>query len=314
LSGVHALEPLAGGTAAEHTILVIDHIGESARLFRRYLDGFRVVVAASVEAGRRIAREGAVQAAIVVGSNGPPDWTMARRVSEMLGGTPVAACALTTRKMSAHELGAIDCMLKPISRDQVRQALRRLGRNVRTILVADDDPEMVHLLGRLISLASRRYKVWEASSGREALALLEAKRPDAVFLDLVMPDLNGDELLRRIRSAPELEAIPVVLVTGQGFENETVSAEFFGLIQSGGFSVRELMRCLRSSLDVVYRPQATLVQHVEQGVAIDGLGQEVGRAHREGEGTFVNDRADGNGDSLGRRIAFEEMQEVPAVP
>src|SRR5262249_3483532 len=70
LTGAHALEPLAGSDATERTILVIDRIGDSARLFRRYLDGFRIVVAASIETGRRLARECAVHAAIVVGPNG----------------------------------------------------------------------------------------------------------------------------------------------------------------------------------------------------------------------------------------------------
>lgn len=313
LTGAHVMEPPPGADAAEHTILVIDRLGESARLFRRHLDGFRVVVAASSEGARRIAHECAIQAAILVGSNGPPDWATVRRIGEMLDGVPVAACTLTTRKISARELGATDCLLKPIGRDQVRQVLRRLGRKVRTILVVDDDPEMVRLLGRLISLASRRYTVWEAQSGLEALALIDLKRPDAVFLDLVMPDLNGDELLRRIRSAPGLEGIPVVLVTGHGLENETVTAEFFGMTQTGGFSVRELMRCLRGSLEVVYRPQTTLVQHVEQGGSANRLGQEIGRTHGQGEGPLVNDRADGDGDILGRRIAFEGLEEVPAV-
>jgi CheY-like chemotaxis protein/nitrogen-specific signal transduction histidine kinase len=298
---------------AEPIVLVIDHQGEAGRLFQRYLDGFRVVVAESSEGARRIAAENPVQAAVLVSDHGPPDWNVLRHVGELLPGIPVAICALRGRKLTARDLGVAECLLKPISREQVRRALRRLGRHVRTVLVVDDDPEMVHLLARLITLSSRHYIAWEARSGAEALALLETSRPDALFVDLVMPEMSGDELLRRVRARPGLEELPVVLVTGHGIEDEAVTSEFLGVIQSGGFSVRESLRWLRSSLEAVHRPQTTLLKHLEQLGPADGLGQEVGCPHREGEGPLVDDGADGDRNVARRRIAGQDLQEVPAV-
>jgi CheY-like chemotaxis protein len=191
--------------------------------------------------------------------------------------------------VSARELGVADCLLKPIGQAQVRQALKRLGRGVRTVLVVDDDPEMVRLLGRLIALTSRRYTVWEARSGEEALALLGARRPDALFLDLVMPDLCGDVVLRRMRETAALRDVPVVLVTGHGLDDEAITAGYFGISRPDGLSVRELMRCLRVILDAVHRPQPAPLQHLQQRGPADRLGQEVGGADRQGEGTLVHD-------------------------
>jgi signal transduction histidine kinase/DNA-binding response OmpR family regulator len=305
---------LAANTA-EPTILVIDRDreGEAARLFRRHLDGYRVVVAPSGAAARRLMKEHPVEAAILVGSDGPPDLATMRRLGELLSGVPILTCAFGKSKVSLRELGVADCLLKPVGQEQVRHALRRLGRQVQTILVVDDDSEMVRLLGRLISLASRRYKVWEAQSGSEALSLLETKRPDAVFLDLVMPDVAGDQVLRRMRVTDRLRDVPVVLVTGHGIEDETVTAEFLGIIQNEGFSVRELLRWLRTSLDAVHRPQTTLLQHLEQREPTDGFGQEVGCPHREGERPLVDDRADDDRDVAHRRIPGQDLQEFPAV-
>jgi CheY-like chemotaxis protein len=272
-----------------------------------------VLVAAHEEAARRLIEEHAVEAAVTVSFGALPDWNGVRRLSEQLNGIPVASCVLTTRRVTARELAVTDCLLKPIGREQIRHALRKLGRPVRTILVVDDDPEMVRLMARLISLVSRRYTVWEAQSGREALTLLETKRPDAAFLDLVMPGLTGDELVGQIRARPGLESIPIVLVTGHGLENETVTAQFLGLCQNGGFNVRELMRCLRASLEVVRRPQSALGQHLEQRGAADRLGQEVGCPHGHREGPLMDHRADGDGDVPRPVVALEDFQEIPAV-
>ena len=300
-------KPTPGANAGDRTLLVIDREGDAARLFGRHLDGYRVLAARGLETARRIAAENVIQAAIAIGANGPPDWATVRRIGDTFPSVPVMVCALSTRKITARELGVADCLTKPVGREQVRLALRRLGRNVRDILIVDDDAEMVRLLDRLVRLTSRRYVVWEAQSGQEALSLLETKRPDAVLLDLVMPDLSGDELLRRMRELPALRDVPVVLVTGQGLTDETVTAEFFGITQQGGLSVRELMRCVRTSLEAIQRPQSALLQHLEQGGAADGLGQEVGRPHGQGEGALVDDGADDDRRVLSSATAAEHL-------
>jgi signal transduction histidine kinase/CheY-like chemotaxis protein len=257
---------------AERTIVVIDRDGEAARLLCRHLDDVRILVAPPGEGARRIARENVVDAAILVTPHGPPEWSALRQIGETFPGIPVAICALSTRPVAVDGLGIVDCLLKPIGPEQVRHALRRLGRSVRTILVVDDDPEMVRLLTRYVARVSRRYTVWGAPDGPTALALLANGRPDAVFLDLVMPGVGGDELLRHLRTTPELQDVPVVLVTGHGLADERVTAEFFAITQKDGFTTSELMRSLRSSLEAVYRPQTTLLQHLQQRASADGLG------------------------------------------
>lgn len=299
--------PQSRGSDGEHAILVIDRDGDAARLFGRHLDGYRILVARGIESARQICAESVVQAAVVVGPGGPPDWQAIRRIGEIFPEVPVAVCSLSTRKVTARELGVADCLAKPVGREQIRLALRRLGRHVRTVLIVDDDPEMVRLLGCLVRLTSRRYVIREAQTGQDALALLETERPDAVLLDLVMPDLSGEEFLRRMRESPELGGVPVILVTGHGLTDETVTAEFFGLTQRGGLSVRELMRCLRTSLEAVHRPQSALLQHLQQRVPADGLGQEVGSPHGQGERALVHDGADDDRNVARRAVTLENL-------
>jgi DNA-binding response OmpR family regulator len=79
------------------------------------------------------------------------------------------------------------------------------------ILVVDDTPRNVKLLQDL--LAVRGYDVVTAASGSEALALVAAERPDLVLLDVVMPEMSGYEVCRKIRSEPATEILPVIMVT-----------------------------------------------------------------------------------------------------
>src|SRR5215813_4597174 len=79
------------------------------------------------------------------------------------------------------------------------------------ILVVDDTPRNVKLLADL--LAIKGYEVVTATSGREALGQVETDRPDLVLLDVVMPEMSGYEVCRKIREIPETKMLPVVMVT-----------------------------------------------------------------------------------------------------
>jgi len=79
------------------------------------------------------------------------------------------------------------------------------------ILVVDDEPKNVKLLADLLTV--KGYTAITASSGREALAKVEAERPDLVLLDVVMPEMSGYEVCQKIRENPSNEMLPVVMVT-----------------------------------------------------------------------------------------------------
>lgn len=85
------------------------------------------------------------------------------------------------------------------------------------ILVVDDEPAIVRLVR--VKLESDGYAVLTASRGEEALQMLQVDNPDLVILDLMMPDMDGTETLRRIRSRSQL---PVIMLTALGSDREKV--------------------------------------------------------------------------------------------
>jgi CheY-like chemotaxis protein len=87
---------------------------------------------------------------------------------------------------------------------------------MQKILVVDDTTDSRVVLGRLLRLGG--YQTFLADSGPSALTAIKAARPDLVVLDLMMPDMNGIEVLENLRKDPSYIDLPVILYTaiGQG--------------------------------------------------------------------------------------------------
>jgi adenylate cyclase len=92
-----------------------------------------------------------------------------------------------------------------------------------TILAVDDQPANLRLLDAVLS--PRGYRVVRATSGEQALELLPSSGVDLVLLDIVMPGIDGYEVCRRIRSAPETAFLPVVMITASGHREKTRAIE-----------------------------------------------------------------------------------------
>lgn len=82
------------------------------------------------------------------------------------------------------------------------------------MLLVDDDPEIRHL-ARIALERAGGHEVECAGTGEEALAAAAARRPDAVLLDVLLPDADGVDLLARLRGIEGMEEVPVVFLTGK---------------------------------------------------------------------------------------------------
>lgn len=91
------------------------------------------------------------------------------------------------------------------------------------ILIVDDDP--INLIALSNQLAIHNYHLEKASSGKEALNFIESEsKPDIVLLDLMMPDLNGLEITKRIRYYYSLESLPIIIVSAKNRVDDFVLA------------------------------------------------------------------------------------------
>ena len=88
------------------------------------------------------------------------------------------------------------------------------------ILAVDDDPQVLSSINKI--LADAGYEVMLASSGPEALDMIKRQKPDLVVLDIIMPDMDGMEVCRRLRADPFLSRLPIIFLTAKGRPTDIV--------------------------------------------------------------------------------------------
>jgi signal transduction histidine kinase/CheY-like chemotaxis protein len=128
---------------------------------------------------------------------------------------PILVISVIDEEQVAIDAGADAFLAKPVAPFKLENTIRELlGKPaLSTLLLADDDEVARYLLGD--ALTKLGYRVTEAHNGREAIQLMEDNIFNGVFLDIVMPDLTGFEVLREIRHNPEKRTMPVIIHTSQ---------------------------------------------------------------------------------------------------
>src|SRR5205814_7946032 len=126
---------------------------------------------------------------------------------------------------------------KPVERAALISALERVHRSsVVRVLVVDDDPDALDLA--VAMLGDSGYEIVTAINGREALDAIAAHTPNAIILDLMLPEMDGFEVVHRMSLNPEWRAIPVILLTARDLSHEERRALDIGtarIIQKGSF-------------------------------------------------------------------------------
>src|SRR5579859_8143146 len=114
-----------------------------------------------------------------------------------------------------------------------------------TILTADDDPQLLRLVSRNLQLDG--YDVHTAADGQQALEMIEARSPDLVLLDVMMPKLDGFTVCQRVR---EFSTVPIIILTARGNDEEKIRGLDLGADDylTKPFSVDELLARVRSVL------------------------------------------------------------------
>jgi len=114
----------------------------------------------------------------------------------------------------------------------------------KKILLVDDEPDVLRLFIRMLSSGGHRYQVNQALTAQRALELMRSRQPDLVLLDLLMPDMDGFELLRCKSEDASIRDIPVVVVSSRSPEGEARVCPVLEVRQGDGLTALELLRCV----------------------------------------------------------------------
>ncbi len=143
----------------------------------------------------------------------------------------------------------------PLGEQERREKPRINARDGTRILIVDDSPTIVALLRKFLQQSG--YITLEAGDAEKGVELARAERPDMIFLDIVLPGMNGFAALRLLRREPGTREIPVVMISGNEQATEQFYAQRIGAddFMKKPFSRAEVFARLERLLDAERAPK-----------------------------------------------------------
>ena len=236
--------------AAGDTVLIVEDDHRSAELLRVYLEdaGYAVAIARDgvegLEQCRRLEPAAVILDVLLPRLNG---WEVLAQLKSdpATSAIPVVIVSMLDEQGAGFALGAADYLVKPVDRGSLLDALARSvtpSRDGRTLVAIDDDPVDLDLLEAV--LAPQGWEVLRASGGEEGVRLVRRARPAVVVLDLLMPDVDGFDVVERLRADPAVDDVPILVLTSKDMtpaDHDRLADQISYIAQKGSLPGAELV-------------------------------------------------------------------------
>jgi len=242
---------------ARATVLVIDDDPNARDLLRRLLgkEGFRVECAAGGNEGLKMAQ--ALRPDIITLDAMMPDkdgWAVLSelKANALTAQIPVIMLTMMDNQNLGFSLGAADYLNKPVSRERLLETVgRHLSNRDGAILIVEDDLASRQMLRR--ALEQERWPVIEAENGRVALERIAEQIPALILLDLMMPEMDGFQVVEQLHRHDAWRAIPVVIITAKDLtrqDMERLNGSVLQIVQKGTYNQSDLLSQVRRLINV----------------------------------------------------------------
>ncbi len=220
-------EPAADPAPAQapRTVLVIDDDPAARDLICRNLarQGVRAITADGGLDGLHAAREQQPDAILLdVLMPRMDGWSVltALKTEPALAEIPVVMVSMLEDREMAFSLGATDYLTKPVDKEKLQAILDRhcQPHTARSVLIIDDEPAVRDRFRHILS--KQGWQVTTADNGAAGLAALADAQPDLILLDLIMPEMDGFEVIAQLRRDARWRDVPVVVVTAKNLTVE----------------------------------------------------------------------------------------------
>ena len=230
-------------SARKPLILIVDDEVASRELMASYLEPhYRVALAESgaeaVEKAQQLLPE-AITLDILMPGGGGFESLVALRATAATANIPIIMVSIVDQQKVGFALGATDYLIKPIQKPVLLESIRNYVPSPTdddaAILLVDDDSQNLELVAETLRAAG--YETQAVRSGARALEVLSSKVVGAVLLDLLMPGMDGFQVIRHVRQEPTLKELPILVMTAKNLTQEEMgllSRETQGLLQKKG--------------------------------------------------------------------------------
>src|ERR1039457_3998524 len=202
-------------------ILVVDDEITARELLASYLcPEYRIAMAESreeaVKQARHLRPDAITLDVMMPGGNGFETLAALKKAPETAN-IPIIIVSIVDQKQVGFALGAVDYLVKPVRKPVLLETIRKYvlpqADENDAILLVDDDPRALELLEE--TLRSAGYETESVRSGTRALEVLSSKLVSAVVLDLLMPGMDGFEVIRHVRQEATLRELPIFVMTAK---------------------------------------------------------------------------------------------------
>lgn len=172
---------------------------------------------------------------------------------------PVIINSMVENRSLALSLGASGYVPKPATEDEIRSAIDKLAiPPARLVMVVDDDPDFRSFVCEVLEHAA--FDVLQAEDGRQAIDLMKTEVPDLVFLDLMMPHIDGFSVLAFMAQQPQLREVPVLIATAIDLSQEKMTSlkrQARDVIRKEGLTIEQIAERVRKALEARPQPPVT---------------------------------------------------------
>lgn len=247
---VSAVSAIAPNTALSNPlILVVDDELPARELLTNYLSpAYRVATAESgaeaIEKAKQLRPDAIILDVLMTNGSGFEALVALRKQPETAN-LPIIILSIVDQKEVGFALGATDYLVKPIRKplllETICKYVPRYADDDSTILLVDDDVKTLELLEE--TLRSGGYETQSVQNGARALEILSSKLVGAVLLDLLMPGMDGFQVIRHIRERETLRDLPIFVMTGKNLSEEIalISRETQALFPKNGRWQQQLL-------------------------------------------------------------------------
>jgi signal transduction histidine kinase/DNA-binding response OmpR family regulator len=220
---------VASGVLNNPLVLVVDDEASARELLTNYLSpAYRVVTAESgaeaAEKAKELHPDAIILDVLMANGNGFETLVALRKQPEMAN-LPIIILSIIDQKDVGFALGATDYLIKPIRKplllDAIGKYLPQSADDDSAILLVDDDAKTLELLEETLRVAG--YETQSVQTGARALEVLSSKLVGAVLLDLLMPGMDGFQVIRHIRERETLRDLPIFVMTGKNLSSEEIA-------------------------------------------------------------------------------------------
>ena len=241
-------------------VLTIDDEYEAQKILETYLknEGYEVIQAYNSLEAMELARKYqpfAITLDIVMPGKDGWDILQALKNDPLTQDIPVICISILDNREMGLSLGAVEYLVKPVDRDELIRELWQMAkvRPIYDILIIDDDPKAVALLSQYLQEAND-YQVRKAYGGKEGLAKVKEQGPDLVILDLMMPEVDGFEVVSHLKKSEETKHIPIIIVSGKELtpeEGAYLNSKIEKIIRKGDFRKEQLLEDIINALEKI---------------------------------------------------------------